>query len=134
MEQIIVDLLRSVNNVTFGSERDVVRKAFGRKYTEVKKNIFSQNTMDAYNDFHIYYDKTNHFEAIEIFGDVSVVVAGKIIFPGGLDNIKMVFPKIRLIDDICYTDIENSIGITVNLDDSSVIESILFGCEGYYLQ
>lgn len=123
-----VVLGKEVNGVSFGTDRDAVRKVFGKKFKEIKKNIFSKNTMDAYDDFHIYYNKDNTFEAIEIFGRVTVRIEGVKAFPGNIETLK------RLITDLDdegdgYLSRKKSVGITT---EDGEIKSILFGEPGYY--
>ena len=122
---------KSVNGADFGCDRETTRKVFGKKYVEIRKNEFSENTMDVYDSFHVFFTKDNRFEAIEIFGDIKVTVNGERIFPGSVDKAINVLPKLTR-DDYGLIDKANSIGITLSQDDENEIEAILFGCEGYY--
>ena len=128
MKNFDVLLGKKVNNVLFGTDRDAVRKVFGKKFNEIKKNIFSKNTMDAYDDFHIYYSKDDTFEAIEIFGKFTVKIEGVKVFPGSVETIKQVITDLE-VDGDGYLSRENSVGITTEGDE---IKSILFGELGYY--
>ena len=128
MKNFDVVLGKKVNNVLFGTDRDAVRKVFGKKFNEIKKNIFSKNTMDAYDDFHIYYSKDDTFEAIEIFGKFTVKIEGVKVFPGSVETIKQVITDLE-VDGDGYLSRENSVGITTEGDE---IKSILFGELGYY--
>jgi len=128
MKNFDVVLGKKVNNVLFGTDRDAVRKVFGKKFNEIKKNIFSKNTMDAYDDFHIYYSKDDTFEAIEIFGKFTVKIEGVKVFPGSVETIKQVITDLE-VDGDGYLSRKNSVGITTEGDE---IKSILFGELGYY--
>lgn len=122
--------MKSVNNVSFGSDRTLVRKRFGKAFKEFKKSPFSENTTDAYECCHLYYSKDNRFEAIEIFNPGQVIVDGKVIFPGTVNDIHKVFSDLKE-DCGCFLDLANSVGVTVS-DDNNTVEAILFGCKDYY--
>ena len=129
MNKMNVNLLKDVNGVEFGCKRKDVRKKFGRKYKEMKKNQFSLNTMDAYEDFHIFYDEDDCLEAIEFFGNAQVEVQGTIVFPANVETVKSIIPGVEK-DSYGYMSKSHSVGFTVN--DDGTIESILIGREGYY--
>ena len=128
MKSFDVVLGERVNNVSFGTDRDTVRKVFGKKFKEIKKNIFSKNTMDVYDDFHIYYTKDDAFEAIEIFGKTTVKIEGVKVFPGSVETIKQLITDLKNDGD-GYLSRKKSVGITTEGDE---IMSILFGEQGYY--
>lgn len=131
MKRIEVNVLKDVNSVPFGAERAAVRKVFGKKYKEMKKSVFSKNTMDAYDDFHIYYTEDNKFDAIEIFGKTEIKMNGTVVYPGKVSDIEglLVLPK-KNGDGIISESI--SVGITVDQENADKIEAILFGSEGYF--
>lgn len=128
MKNFDVVIGKEVNNVAFGTSRDAVRNAFGERFKELKKNIFSKNTMDAYDSFHIYYSKDNAFEAIEFFEGVTVRINGVMVFPGNIETIKHIITDIEDEGD-GYLSRKQSIGITTENEE---IKSILFGEPGYY--
>ena len=128
MKDFDVVLGKEVNSVPFGTERNAVRKVFGKKFKEIKKNIFSKNTMDVYDDFHIYYTKDDAFEAIEIFGRANVNIQGVRVFPGSIGAIKQLVTDLEDEGD-GYLSRKKSVGITMEGDE---IQSILFGEPGYY--
>lgn len=131
MKKIEVNVLKDVKGVPFGAERETVRKVFGKNYKEMKKSIFSKNTMDAYDDFHIYYTKDNKFDAIEIFGEIEIRMEGTVIYPGKVSDIEglLTLPK-KNSDGIISESM--SVGITVDQENTNKIEAILFGSEGYF--
>ncbi len=123
--------LKSVGKVSFGDDRVAVRNLLGDDYREIKKSIFSENTMDAYPTFHMYFTKDNQLEAIEFFSENKLLLAGKKLFPGKIKQ------ALKLVSDLqadgnYYTSTSMSIGITVSADDPNTIESVLVGCAGYY--
>ncbi len=131
MKKITVVPKKSVGDVLFGVERVSARKEFGKKYKEIKKNIFSKNTMDAYDDYHLYYSKDNTFEAFEVFGNVQILVDGNVVFPGTVNDIRKVFPGLKNDGD-GMIDKKNAVAITVSQDDEGIVDSVLFGNEGYF--
>ena len=129
MKKLIVVPTESVNEVCFGASREEVRKEFGKKYKEMKKTPLSKNTMDAYEDFHVFYSEDDKFEAIEIFGKVKVLVEDEKIFPGEKDA-AMSLASDFMEDSESYISTSKSIGFSI--DSKEKIESILFGCKKYY--
>lgn len=131
MKKIVINVLKDVNGVPFGAEREAVRKEFGKKYKEMKKSIFSKNTMDAYDDFHIYYTGDNKFDAIEIFGKIEIKMNGMVVYPGKVSDIEslLAFPK-KNSDGIISESM--SVGITIDQGNADKIEAILYGSEGYF--
>ncbi len=116
-----------INGIHFGTDREVVRAKLGMPIKEFKKSKFSQNTTDDYGDFHIFYDKHNNFEAIEIF-EGTVTINGKVIFPEILKNI-LAYDNSFIKDDCGCTSTKLEIGVYTSNENT---ESILIGCKGYY--
>ncbi len=123
-----VDLTKSVNGIDFGLSRKEVRKRLNREYKEFKKGLFSKSITDDYIDFHVFYDKSDRFIAIEVFSNVSVLVNDRHIFPGGIDQAIAILPDLKK-DGEGYISYKNSVGIYA---PEETIESILFGKENYY--
>ena len=114
--------LKSVGEIEFGMDRELVRKTINRQYDEFRKNKFSINTTDDFGEFHVYYDKTNCCEAVEFFEESILIVNDKQLFPGSIDNIKLVFPD-AVSDDYGYISYENSVGITVEDQEIKTISN-----------
>ncbi len=131
MKKWIIVPLKSMGKLTFGDDRTVVRGLLGDDYREIKKNIFSENTMDAYATFHVYYNRDNQLEAIEFFAENRLIIAGKKIFPGKISQAQELVPDLQAEGDY-YTSTTMSIGIAVSPDDPETMQSILIGCSGYY--
>lgn len=131
MRDIIIEPSKSVNGIPFGAGRDLIRRGFGRAYTEMKKNLFSKNTMDAYENFHIYYTEDNKFDAIEIFGSIKVLIGSTVVFPGTVDKIISLLESPERNEESIISR-TMSIGVTVDLDEGNKIAGILFGSEGYF--
>ncbi len=123
--------LRSIGKVSFGDDRTAVRSVLGDDYREIKKSIFSENTMYAYPTFHVYYTKDNHLEAIEFFPENKLLLAGKKLFPGKIKQALKLVSDLQAEGDY-YASTSMSIGITVSADDPSIINGVLVGCAGYY--
>lgn len=118
--------LTEVNGIRFGEKREKVRKEFG-EYKEFRKNRYSTNTTDDFGDFHVFYDKDNTFEAIEVFVG-EVYIDGEKIFPSSLNEIeKLTKEKFDL--DGYLTCVSLSVGAC---EEGGKIESILFGNKNYF--
>ena len=81
MDNWIVIPMKKVNDIEFGMERSEVRKKFTIPAKEFKKSKFSKRTTDDFGSCHVYYDKNDKCEAVEIFDDVMVYINDKKIFP-----------------------------------------------------
>lgn len=119
--------LAEVNGVKFGMKRCDVRKIFGNA-TEFKKSKFSKTTTDDFGFCHVFYNKNDECEAIEIFDENEVQIDDITVFPDNADKLKSMFSDIE--DDDCGF-ISKSKSIGVYAPDGKM-ESILFGCTGYY--
>ena len=120
--------LKEINGVKFGMSRSEVRALFSGKYAEFKKSKFSQNTTDDFGICHVFYNKDDKCEAVEVFNDCEVSVNGNLLFPLDISSVK------QQIDDLeedsgSYISKKLSIGIYA---PEGKPESILFGEPGYY--
>lgn len=116
-----------VGDVSFGMDRDKVRGVFGNA-VEFYKFDDDENTTDDFGFCHVYYDKDNKCEAVEIFDDAEVYVDNVRIFPADFMTAKKVITDFEQDEDglISYS---QSIGIYAPDGD---IESILFAKKNYY--
>lgn len=127
MRRLTVTMLEGVNDIRFGTAREIVRNTFGQ-FKEFRKGPFSKNTTDNFGDFHIFYDINNCFEAIEIF-DAEVVVDNVRIFPGTRSGVCKLLPEMISDEQDYWLSKEKSVGIYA---PNGNIESILFGVKDYY--
>ncbi len=125
----ILNPCESVNGIKFGCDKNEIRKQFGYNYTEFKKTKYSISTTDDYGYFHVFYDKDNRMEAIEIFEEIELYIGENKIFPASYKEVKAVIDDVT-IDDNELTSIKFSIGATIEDD---YLSSILVGCKDYYL-
>lgn len=117
----------SVNDVTFGMEREKVRSFFGDA-VEFYKFDDDENTTDDFGFCHVFYDSDNKCEAIEIFNEAEVYVNDKLFFPNDFGVAKEIVNDLEEDDEgmISYS---TSIGIYA---PDGEMESVLFGKKGYY--
>lgn len=119
--------LSEVSGVKFGMKRCDVRKIFGEA-TEFKKSKFSKTTTDDFGFCHVFYNLNNECEAIEIFDEIEVQINDTSVFPNDMDKLKSMLPDIE--EDSCgFISKSKSIGVYAPYGK---MESILFGCKGYY--
>lgn len=128
MDKWIVEPLKKVNDIAFGMSREEARKIMNREYSEFKKSKFSKNTTDDFGNCHIFYNIDNKVEAMEVFSAVEVEIYGKRIFPDGFSELEKIVNDLKN-EDGCYISTAMSIGVTM---DGNTMDSILFGCIGYY--
>lgn len=132
MKEIVVRPLKAVGDIEFGMSRNEVRGILG-KYREFKKSKWATCTTDDFGYCHVYYDKENKCEAVEIFGDVRVKIAQQVIFPLDFSKtcelLKARDETLEIEEDSC-TSLKESIGVYAPQGKS---EAILFGCARYYL-
>ena len=119
---------KEINGLKFGSDRDIVRKKFGEPKKEFKKSKYGKNTTDDYGDFHVFYNKDNELEAIEIFsGEVSL--NGKRIMPG---NVKSVIDTFNGFADEAPNYINKELSVGIQSSNDGAIKSVLIGCKDYF--
>lgn len=131
MKEIIVEPLKKVGDICFGMSRSQVREIMG-EYKEFKKSRFSKNTVDDFNECHIYYDSNNLCQAIELYGEYRIKIKENSILPNNFTDICRVLEALDKNLEIEYdtcTSIKYSIGVYA---PGGKVESILFGKDGYY--
>lgn len=128
MTKWIASPLLRVGNIELGASREDVRHVIGLPVSQFKKTPVSENTTDDYRSFHVCYDQNDRCEAVEIFDEIEVEVAGKTIFPTSLQAAQSAIQGLRSDDDGLISK-EDSIGIYA---PAGTMESILFGIKGYY--
>ena len=99
-----------------------------KEFSEFNKSKLRNGTTDDFGSCHVYYDKLNKVEAVEVFDDVSVTIKGKKVFPGGISNLKSIASDLEQSGN-SYISKELSIGVEMDGDTS---KSILFGVKDYY--
>ena len=119
--------LAEVNGVKFGMKRCDVREIFGNA-TEFKKSKFSKTTTDDFGFCHVFYNQSDECEAIEIFDESEVQIDDITVFPNAADKLKSMFSDFEE-DDCGFICKSKSIGVYA---PNGKMESILFGCTGYY--
>lgn len=123
---ITVVPLEKVGDVSFGMSRDEVRNIFGDA-SEFNKSSLSKNTTDDFGFCHVFY-KDDKCEAVELFNTADVVVNGTSIFNSDFETVKGLFPD---VEDSGEGFISKEMSVGVYAPDNQ-IQSILFGCRGYY--
>lgn len=131
MREYKVKPLKLFENIPFGTDRVSVRKlifeTWGLEYSEFLKGN-SGNFVDAYDNVHVFYDEFNNVEAVEFFGDSTVYIDGKIVFPNDKNTVCQILPE--LTDDMgSWISVKDSVGVYA---PENVVESVLFGKDGYY--
>ena len=119
--------LLEVNGVKFGMKRSEVRSIWGEA-EEFKKSKFSKTTTDDFGFCHVFYNSNDECEAIEIFNENKVQIAGRIVFPDESETLRSMLTDVE-DDDSGFISKSQSIGVYA---PDNKMESILFGCPGYY--
>ena len=126
-----IQLTKSVWGIHFGSAREKVRSKLGPDYQEFRKNKFSQNTADAYKDYHVYYTPDNKLAAVEFFCGAEITIAGRLFkweYHSAKAWILSMDPKARISEDE-ITSIVNGISMYVQ---GGKIETVLFATAEYF--
>lgn len=132
MDKLIVEPLKSVNGISFGTNRETARKIMGCKYEEFKKAHDDNNMSDDFGFCHIFYNEDDTIEAVEIFPEVEVEIFGKSVFPNGLSTLKSLIPDLEEDEEGSLISKMFSVGVTIDVDEGNMI-GILFGLPGYYM-
>ena len=127
---------KGVGNIRLGALRSELRILYPN-FKEFRKSSFDENTTDAYSDFHIYYDKHNYCEAIELFGSAKISFMKERLLGVTFAKIKDFFFGIDRdieISDSGLTSYKFGIGIYVPSikDESNLVEGVILFREGYY--
>lgn len=119
--------LNNVGKIKFGMKKEKIRDILGEAI-EFKKNLMSETLTDDYGYCHVYYNKNNECEAVEIFDSVEVFVNDKQIFPISIEQAKNIIPDFEQDEDGL---INYNLSIGIYAPDDKM-ESIIFGEKGYY--
>ena len=126
----IVRPYEGFDEILFDETRDAVRKKLG-EYKEFRKNKFSENTLDAYEDFHFNYDKLNKLEAVEFF-EGEIYFENEKLFPNSKNEFIAVLSRFDKAfqqgDDLIKSEV---LGITAYIPEEKV-ETLLIHKRGYY--
>lgn len=128
MEKFTVTPLVGFGSVKFGMTREEVRDILGTPSREFKKTKFSKNTTDDFGMYHIFYDTSSKFEAVEFFESAEIFDNHGNRFPNMAEALSTL-PYIFVSEAEGHVCAEHSIGVYA---PGGRIESILFACEGYY--
>lgn len=127
MVKVEVQPLVEAAGIKFGMKRDEVRNILGTA-KEFIKSKYSKTTSDDFGFCHVFYDTEDGAEAVEFFEEAEVSINGQVVFPGSAELILGMFSDF-VQDSSGYISIVQSIGIYA---PDGRVESILFGCKGYY--
>ena len=98
-----------VNDIFFGSKRNVLREKIEGNYKEIKRNEFAENTTDFYEKlgFFIEYSKDNICEAMEFTSESN-------LFHNGQDLFLLEFPSLerKYNEQSLNIEVEDEIGVT----------------------
>lgn len=117
-----------VGKINIGASRSETRSAMGA-YTEFKKNKFSKNTTDDFGSCHVFYDKDNNVEAVEVFKESILEYKKKNLFLLNKESIISLF-NVRDAKYESNTLSMPEIGIEISFDEGCV-DSILVTRLGY---
>lgn len=123
----------SVNGIQFGINRKELWDKVGKPIKSFRKTNFAKVDTDDYKYFHIFYDNDYNFEAIEIFENIDINFNGYKLsknYSEVLDYFKGIYDDIEE-DGYGFISKKGSVGAYIENDDNR-IDSILFGCQGYY--
>lgn len=131
MEKFIIKPYEQVGKMKFGMKREEVRSLLG-EFKEFRKTKSSINTTDSFGNYHIFYDKNDIFEAIEIFEEDQVVFENKNILEMTLEEAKSFLKQSD--DNLVVTNdsiVSNTIGLSIYAPNDE-IESILVFSKDYF--
>ncbi len=127
-----------VGEIEFGMSRNRVREFFNNVYIEFIKSTSSENTTDDFLDLHVYYNKVNECEAVEIF-EVSSVAYGDIDnFGISYTRVKKVFERLDNtldINEVGFTSYKFGIGVYAPYaedEPNEPVESVIVFSKSYY--
>lgn len=131
MDKFDICLVESVNGISFGSDRAIVRNALGNNFKVFRKSRYSKNTTDDFGVCHVFYSSDDTLDAIEIFPGAAICVNSAEIsfeYPALIEWVKHLDPEAAADSDGIVSK-KLSIGVYAPYEQC---ESILFGKQGYY--
>lgn len=129
-----------VGAIKLNMSRDDVRKIINCQFKEFKKAPFSAVTTDDYYllGIHVYYNKEDKCEAIELFNNSNPTFMGNSFFEEPVSNVVEWFKKnddTIVIDDVSITSNRFGIGLYASAGiqaKDSTLDSIIVFAKGYY--
>lgn len=128
LEKWIVEPTIGVDRIRFGMSRSEICSVLGEPKRQFKKTKFSESLTDDFGSFHVFYNKDDRCEAIEIFEGIQVMVNGETLFPQAADIVKSC-PIVFTDEEDGFYSVEYSIGFYA---PHGKIESITIAEKGYY--
>ena len=126
--QLTITPTRNVGGISFGMDRNNVRRILPGFQKEFKKSKFSKSSTDDFGYCHVFYNTEDRCNAVEFFEGVELIYNNSNLFELSIDGLKKVFPDLCL-EYGSYISRRYSIGIVIN---NNKVESILVGCQNYY--
>ena len=132
--KLTIKPMEGVNEIKFGMTRDEIHSLWGE--TEGFYKGDQDILTDDYRFCHIYYDSNDLFEAIDIAAEYVDVYYENTILSSKYSDILRFFENIY--DDIeehgdGFISKKGSIGVYIE-NDEDIVDAILFGKKGYYLE
>jgi hypothetical protein len=125
------------NNVSFGDKRYEIRKKLNSNYKEFKRNQFSENTLDYFEElgFFILYSKEDICEAIEFTNNSNLYNNGENLFSLSYSELRNKYDNassnIEEEDEVGIT--YHDLGFGANCECSTnKIESIIIFSKDYW--
>lgn len=121
---------KGIGDARFGMPRRKVRSILNMPYTEFDKAMSGRNNVDAYKDFHAFYDNNDKLEALEFYGG-NYTLNGRPMFPATMKLIKILAKDLKHGGDTSegYVSKSNDMALWAPHGD---IEAVLVGRKGYY--
>lgn len=128
MAIFFIEPFKRVGHISFGSDRESVRKEMG-EYKEFRKSRFSRNSTDAFGGCHVYYGQDNHVEAVELFRGETPIYKHKNLFMFTPDQIVMLFADEKVIRSDSTVSFP-SYGVDLSIADGQ-IDSVFIHVKDY---
>ena len=134
--EIKVIPFNSVNGIAFGTSREDVWKILGKPEDSFYKGDEKVET-DIYGCFHVYYDNSYRFEALEVVyvDEADIVYDGEKVpetYDGVLEFFRKQFDDI-LEDGAGFISVSGSVGVYKETTDQTEYDTILFARKNYYV-
>ncbi len=133
----IIKPFKGVGDISFGTERSIIRKKICYNFKEIRRSEYAENTSDYFeeNGVFIEYLKDNICEAIEFTRDSCLFYYDTELFSLTFSSIKKMFDKLssnkEVEDEIGVTYFDLGIGIACEYGTDN-IESIIVFSENYW--
>lgn len=132
----VFEPFKGINEISFGMERNEIRKVLGQEYQTFRRNEFAENTSDYYSTLNLFveYDEYDVCEAIEFTNESNLYFEGsdilKMDYKELINHYGSRSKEMEVEEDISVTFYDLGFGATKS--ENGKIETIIIFSRTYW--